>query len=337
LLFAEAKSVAEQPTKRTFQENRFQPASAQLRESDSISNIFGDTDNSPEEKVAESHEVRDDFDRMIVDSDELPRRTIPQPRPVSKLTRDEFTGANQKLDTYDDFFETDNSVRANEPGDATQRDTNPFSFAEPVRKPDSEPKIKPSIHPRSTDQPEADLTLPFEEFDDSEADIPVASTKSQSSFDTESEQSTAPFSLVAQPSTSAGPPVVRVSGNTATANRSHELKAVDGNLTPLQRQNSLPGFEVAATNSDRGLTRAVELPEIVPGDNASLTFNDEPFVDLSAVTQTPLENVAWEVEPDTSIRLDGTSRTSPWFAWIAVALCSIALILLLRPATNRIS
>lgn len=337
LLFTEAKSVAVQPTERTFQENRFQPASAQLRESDSISDIFGDTDNSPQEKVAESRDVRDDFDRMIVDSDELPQRTNPQPRPVSKLTRDEFTGANQKPDTYDDFFETDNSVRANEPGDATQRDTNPFSFAEPVSKPVSEPKIKPSINPRSTDQPESDLALPFEEFDDSKADIPVASTKSRSSFDVESEQSTAPFSLVAQPSTSARPPVVRVSGNTATANRSHELQAVDGDLTPFQQQNSQPGLEVTTTSSDLGPTRPVELPQIVPGDTASSTFNDEPFVDLSAVTQTPLENVAWEVEPDTSIRLDGTSRTSPWFAWIAVALCSLALILLLRPATNRIS
>lgn len=334
LMFAEAKPVVEK-AKQTFQENSFRTASALQDKSDSETNVFGDRVATPAKNAAEPRELKDDFDRMIVDSDELPQKTALQPKRSANVTPDEFTGANQQLDTYDDFFEVDNSVRANEPGDATQRDSNPFSFAEPVRETNTVPAmLTPATPvPEPVDPPESDLVSPFENLDEveepDEVELPVAETGAVSPFDSASEPSTHSLELVAQPAGPAALTVIPASGNSATANGVNELNAVSDAVTG-------PEFELAATDSQPQLAPAGELPEIVPGDAGASAFSNEPYVDLSAVTQTPLENVAWEVEPDTSAG-PGAGRTSPWIAWIAVALCSIALILLLRPATNRIS
>jgi len=333
LMFAEAKPVVEK-AKQTIQENSFRTASARQDKSDSETNVFGGT--SPAKNASVPRELKDEFDRMIVDSDELPQKTALLPQRSTNVTPDEFTGANQQLDTYDDFFEADHSVRANEPGDATQRGSNPFSFAEPVRETNTVPAVltPPTTVPEPVDPPKSDLVSPFENLDEieepDEVELPVAATEPVSPFDSANKFPTNTVELVAQPAAPPSLTVIPASGNSATANGASELNAFDRD--PVTG----PEFEFADADSEPELVTHAELPEIVPGDAANSAFSNEPYVDLSAVTQTPLENVAWEVEPDTSA-VPGAGRTSPWIAWIAVALCSIALILLLRPATNRIS
>lgn len=336
LLFAEA-GPAKSQSKRSFQETKFQPASAQR----TAKPVRKPKQPAPINNVDPTFGT--DFDKMIVDSDRLPQRTLPtakatKPRSKSNTT-DQFVGVKNQMSTYDDFFETDNSVRANQPGEATDRDSNPFSFIDSSREPKSPvTPVAPQQQQQQLHTPEAvpveqpAAISPFEEFeqfDDSDQfgdDLPVADN-SEPPAAAHPAKPAKPMRLVSVSSTRPTS-VIRVSGNTAAANASSDLSARNQFAQP-------PHFEL--TNNDSALDlKPAELPTIVPGQPNPEMFNDEPFVDLSAVTQTPLENVAWEVEADVAAGTTG-SRTSPWIAWIAVALCSIALILLLRPATNRIS
>ena len=324
LLFAEAGPSRKTP-KRAVKENQFRHASA-LRAAKQVEKTA--LKNPPIEPTAPRVDPRfgTDFDRMIVDSDKLPQRSIPDQQQVTKSkaddTDDQFTGVKNQLSTYDDFFEADNTVRANQPREAS-RESNPFSFVEPDR--ESQPAAipvepTPSVQPEPAPMEEPAPVSPFEEFDEFDEteefddNLPVAQDTVEPTAPTQSKQ---PMRLVSMPS------VVRVSGNTAADLTNRTQQAVEP-----------PTFELAETASEFDRTPPAELPNIVPGQKSE--FSNEPFIDLSAVTQTPLENVAWEVESQSTIS-SGSTGTSPWIAWIAVALCSIALILLLRPATNRIS
>ena len=60
------------------------------------------------------------------------------------------------------------------------------------------------------------------------------------------------------------------------------------------------------------------------------SFEDAPIVDSGRV-RSSLDNVAWQLEPRPGT---GSDRQPPWPAWIAIGLCSIAMMYLLRPVAR---